>query len=270
MNDMDETGSLPRRGSEPPPGMTSERLARVDLAACYRLVAHFGWTDLIYTHISMRVPGSHDQFLINPFGLAFDEITASNLLKVDLEGTLVEPSEHEVHKAGFVIHSAIHAMREDANCVLHLHTRAGMAVSALEEGLLPLTQHAMLFHGRIGYHESEGLALSLDERARLARDLGDNIVLMLRNHGTLVVGKTVAEAFSIMWHLEKACQAQLDILACGRQPRLPPAGIAREIARLGFSDARLDEYSTGKSPLGHKEWPAMLRLADRVAPGFRD
>lgn len=259
----------PGEGDAAESAIELERRLRVDLAACYRLVAHFGWTDLIYTHISARVPGRHDRYLLNPFGLRFDEVTASNLLKVDLDGTPVEPSAHEVHKAGFVIHSAIHRRRADANCVLHLHTRAGMAVSALEEGLLPLTQHAMLFHGRIGYHESEGLALDLDEQERLARDLGDHIVLMLRNHGTLVVGKSVAEAFSIMWHLEKACQAQLDILACGRPVRQPPAGVAEEIARLGFSDAALPEYSTGKSPLGHKEWPAMLRLADSIDPGFR-
>lgn len=244
-----------------------EWAARVDLAACYRLISYFGWADLIYTHVSLRVPGE-PHFLINPFGWSFDEVTASSLIKIDADGHKVAPSEHEVHKAGFVIHSAIHAARDDAHCVLHLHTRAGMAISMLECGFLPLTQHAMLFHGKVGYHTSEGLALSLDERTRLARDLGNNMVLILRNHGTLVVGATVAEAFSSMWHLEKACQAQLDAMACAQPLTRPAAGVAEQVSRLGFNRATLDEYPSGHSPLGRAEWPAMVRLAQKVAPGF--
>lgn len=242
--------------------------ARVDLAACYRLVAHHGWDDLIYTHISLRVPGTQ-HYLINPFGWSFDEVTASSLVLIDGEGQKLRSSEHEVHKAGFVIHSAIHQARADAHCVLHLHTRAGMAVSMLECGLLPLSQHAMLFHGKVGYHESEGLALNVEERERLAADMGGHMVLVLRNHGTLVVGSTVGEAFSAMWHLEKACQAQLDAMACGQALHQPSPDVADQISRLGFNRRNdLHEYPRGQSPLGSKEWPAMRRLLDRVSPGY--
>ncbi len=245
-----------------------EWAARVDLAACYRLVAHYGWTDLIYTHISLRVPNS-DHFLINPFGWSFDEVTASSLVKIDADGQKVDASENDVHKAGFVIHSAIHTARADAHCVLHLHTRAGMAISMLKCGLLPLSQHAMMFYGKVGYHESEGLALSLAERDRLSTDLANNMVLVLRNHGTLVVGSTVAEAFSSMWHLEKACQAQLDAMACGQELNMPPPGIPEQVSRLGFNPANdLHEYPESRSPLGWKEWPAMRRFIDRVSPGY--
>ncbi|HEX2547655.1 MAG TPA: class II aldolase/adducin family protein [Ramlibacter sp.] len=247
----------------------AEWKVRVGLAACYRLVAQNGWTDLIFTHISARVPGSDHHYLINPFGLAFDEVTASNLVKIDLDGNKVDPSEHRIHKAGFVIHSAVHQAREDANCIIHLHTPAGMAMSALQCGLLPLTQHAMLFTGKVGYHESEGLALDLAERERLARDLGTNCVLVLKNHGTLVVGSTVAEAFSMQWHLEQACKAQMMALASGQPLNQPPAGIPEAIARLGFNTKRLDEYTEGRSPLGWMEWPSLLRRLDRTDPGFR-
>ena len=243
---------------------------RVDLAACYRLAAHYGWTDLIYTHISARVPGPDDHFLLNPFGFMFQEITASSLVKVDLAGRIVDPSPHRIHKAGFVIHSAVHGARPDAGCVIHSHTRAGMALSILEEGLLPLTQHAMLFHGRVAYHASEGLALDVEERARLVRDLGDKAVMILRNHGTLVCGRTIAEAFSMMWHLEKAMQAQIDAQATGRPIRTPPAAIAEGTARMGFTSDLVAAYDDGRSPLGWLEWPALLRMLDRIDPSFRD
>jgi len=245
------------------PGTMSaeEWAARVDLAACYRLVALQGWTDLIYTHISLRVPGT-GHYLINPFGWAFEEVTASSLVKIDVEGRKVVASEHDVHKAAFVIHGAIHAARADAHCVLHLHTRAGMAISMLKCGLLPLSQHAMLFHGKVGYHASEGIAVDLQERERLVRDLGNNMVLMLRNHGTL------AEAFSAMWHLEKACQAQLDAMACNHELSLPMDEVAQEVSRLGFNPGELVEYPENRSPLGRKEWPAMLRTVERRLPGF--
>ncbi len=259
----------PQQPTPPISGCSADEwAARVDLAACYRLVAHLGWRDLIYTHISLRVPGT-EHYLINPFGWSFDEITASSLVKIDADGQKVGPSEYDVHKAGFVIHSAIHTARKDAHCVLHLHTRAGMAISMLKCGLMPLSQHAMMFHGKVGYHESEGLALSLEERDRLAADLGNNMVLVLRNHGTLVVGSTVAEAFSSMWHLEKACQAQLDALASGQELNLPPPGVAEQVSRLGFNPSTdLHEYPASRSPLGWKEWPAMRRLVDRVSPGY--
>ena len=175
------------RGPAPAHMSPQEWQARIDLAACYRLVAYHGWTDLIYTHISLRVPGTA-HYLINPFGWSFDEITASSLVKIDSDGNKVDDSPHDVHRAGFVIHSAIHTARDDAHCVLQLHTRAGMAISMLKCGLLPLSQHAMMFHGKVAYHESEGLAVNLQERERLASDLGNHMVMVLRNHGTLVVG----------------------------------------------------------------------------------
>ncbi len=247
-----------------------EHQIRIDLAACYRLHAQLGWTDLIFTHISARVPGPEDHFLINPFGLGFDEVTASNLLKIDPAGEKVTPSPHPVHRAGFVIHSAVHMARPDVGCVVHAHTRAGMAISALDCGLLPLTQHAMMFHGRVAYHESEGLANNVDERERLAADLGDKPVMILRNHGTLVAGRTVAQAFSMMWHLEQAMQAQVDAMASGQPLHMPPPGIAERIAANAFTEPGVPRASGTISPLGHQEWPAMLRRLDRTDPSYRD
>ena len=247
-----------------------ERQARIDLAACYRLHALNGWTDLIYTHISARVPGTRDHFLLNPFGLLFDEVTASNLVKIDSEGQLVAPSPHAIHRAGFVIHSAVHSARPDAHCVIHAHTRAGMAVSALQCGLLPLTQHAMLFHGRVAYHDSEGLANDPAERDRLATDLGDKPVMILRNHGTLVAGQTVGQAYSMMWHLEMALQAQVDAMACGQPMNLPSDALGQRIAASGFNTPGEVRANGTISPLGHLEWPALLRKLDRIDPSYRD
>lgn len=243
--------------------------ARVNLAACYRLHAHYGWTDLIYTHISARVPGPEDHYLLNPFGWMFDEITASSLIKVDVHGNKVDPSPHRIHRAGFVIHSAIHAARADAGCVIHSHTRAGMAVSMMKCGLLPLSQHANLFHGRVAYHGSEGFALHLDERERLARDIGDKMVMILRNHGTLVVGRTVPEAFSAMWHLEKAMQAQVDAMASGQELTFVDEAVAADTSKKGFAAGVVRDYEDGMSPLGRMEWPALLRMLDRKDPSFR-
>ncbi len=244
--------------------------ARVNLAAFYRLAAHYGWTDLIYTHISARVPGPDEHFLLNPFGWMFEEVTASSLVKVDIHGRIVSPTPHRIHPAGFVIHSAVHQARPDAMCVMHSHTRAGMAVSMMECGLLPLSQHAMLFEGRVAYHDSEGIALDLDERTRLARDLGDKAVMILRNHGTLVVGSSMAETFSMMWHLEKAMQAQVDALASQQKLTYPSADVARSVAENGFAGKkRLTSYGDEQSPLGRLEWPALLRKLDRLDPSFR-
>lgn len=247
--------------------MSAEEWAvRVDLAACYRLAHHFGWTDLIFTHISARVPGT-EHFLLNPFGYTFDEVTASNLVKVDLDGNLVDRVPYQIHKAGFVIHSAIHAARADAGCVLHNHTRAGMAVSILKEGLLPLSQHAMGFYGLVAYHESEGFAIDVDERKRLADDLGDKRVMILRNHGTLVVGNNVAHTFSMFAHLEKAMQAQMDALATGREITIPPEAVAKQAAAYAYGrDPRIGSYG---EPQGWYEWPAMLRLADRIDASYK-
>lgn len=241
--------------------------ARVNLAALYRLAAHYGWTDLVYTHISARVPGSENHYLINPFGFAFDEITASSLVKIDLEGNKVDPSPHPIHRAGFVIHSAIHAARPDAHCVMHSHTRAGMAVSMMKCGLLPLTQHAQMFYGLIAYHDSEGFAVDTDERARLARSLGDKPVLILRNHGTLIAARDVPLTFSLMSHLEKAMQAQIDGQASGQELTTPRKEVSEQVARLAFCE----EISPGvPNPIGMREWPAALRLLDRMDASFRD
>src|SRR5512139_1861296 len=181
---------------------------RVDLAACYRLVALYGWDDLIFTHISARVPGPEHHFLINPYGWMFREITASSLVKVDLHGRKVDDSPHEINPAGFTIHSAIHAAREDADCVLHVHSVNGVAVSAQDEGLLPLSQHSMFVLASLGYHDYEGVALEAGEKPRLVRDLGANRFLMLRNHGLLTVGRSVAEAFVAMYFFETSCMIQ--------------------------------------------------------------
>jgi ribulose-5-phosphate 4-epimerase/fuculose-1-phosphate aldolase len=243
---------------------------RVQLAACYRLSAHYGWTDLIYTHISARVPGPDEHFLLNPFGWMFDEITASSLVKVDLDGNIIDPTPHQIHKAGFVIHSAIHAARPDAKCVLHSHTRAGMAVSMMKCGLLPLSQHAMLFHGRVAYHDSEGLAVDIDERERLASDLGDKAVMILRNHGTLIAAGTIPEAVSMMSHLEKAMQAQIDALSTQQELTIPPTEVAEATARRGFTNKVIAEYTEGQSPLGRMEWPALIRMLDRIDPSYRN
>jgi ribulose-5-phosphate 4-epimerase/fuculose-1-phosphate aldolase len=241
---------------------TEEWNTRINLAACYRLASRFGWNDLIYTHISARVPGPEHLFLLNPFGLLFDEVTASNLVKIDLDGNVVSQTPHEILRAGFVIHSAIHAARPEVQCVIHAHTRSGMAVSAMKDGLLPLTQSAMMFHGRVAYHESEGFAIDLEERRRLAHDLGDKPVMILRNHGTLVAGESIPDAFSLMWNLERAMQAQVDALAGGQDLCLPPKKIAEEIVQVvAMNGARFAEQF---------EWPAMLRLLDKHDPSFRN
>src|SRR5678816_1687585 len=195
--------------------------ARVNLAACYRLAAHFRMTDLIYTHISARVPGPEDSFLINAFGLLWDEISASTLVKVTLDGEVVDdPTGNGINRAGYVIHSAVHRARPDLMCVMHTHTAAGIAVSAQDAGLLPISQHAMRFTDSIAYHDYEGLALELDEQTRLTRDLGEHKAMILRNHGLLTCGESIAETFDLMYYLERACQTQINALAGGARVRL--------------------------------------------------
>ncbi|HTZ80187.1 MAG TPA: class II aldolase/adducin family protein [Stellaceae bacterium] len=237
---------------------------RVDLAACYRLVAHYGMTDMIYTHITARVPGPEHHFLINPYGLLFDEINASSLVKIDLDGKVVLQPDHDfpINHAGFVIHSAVHAARANAHCVIHTHTRAGMAVSAQKCGLLPLTQTAMRFYGELAYHDYEGPALDLGERERLVADLGAHRAMILRNHGLLACGPTVAEAFNTIYWLERACQAQVDALAGGLELNLPPAEVAAKTAHLYRPEVR--------RPWGRLEWPTMLRMLDRRDPTYRE
>ena len=232
---------------------------RVTLAACYRLVEHFGWTDLIYTHISARVPGEPGHFLLNRFGLLFDEVTASNLIKVDLDGNLIGDTDAPMHKAGFVIHSAIHGGREDVDCVIHTHSKAGVAVAATKNGLLPISQHAQLFYGRVSYHDYEGLAIDIDERARLIRDLGDNPVMILRNHGLLAVGTSIPLAFSNLFNLQFACETQVLATAGGAALNIPPSKVSAHTAKLAVDP---------EAPFG-TEWPGLLRMLDRKDASYR-
>ncbi len=237
---------------------------RVDLAAAYRLVALYGWDDLIFTHLSARVPGPEHHFLINPYQLMFEEITASSLVKIDVEGKPVMPTPYMTNAAGFTIHSAIHMARDDAHAVIHLHTPSGQAVAAQAEGLMPLTQTAMVIRDSVVYHEYEGIATDLDERERLVADLGTKDAMILRNHGTLTVGKTVGGAFLKMYYLERACDAQVKALSAGRDGLYnPPQGTPEKVAGQAGS-AGLEMIA------GMLAWPALLRKLDRVDPGFRD
>ncbi len=238
-----------------------EHNLRCDLAACYRLVAHFGWDDLIATHISVRIPGE-DSFLINPFGMLFDEIRPVDLLKVDLDGNLLNPSKWAVNKAGFVIHSAIHMSRHDVMCAMHLHTEDGVAVSMLEDGLLPLQQLAMLLEGDIAFHEYEGVAFELEERERLVADLGEKNIMFLRNHGTLTVGSSVAEAFTLMYLLEKSCTAQVRAFSMGLPLHAVPEYVVAKVSALRMTE----EMNFIEELL----WPAMLRKLDRLDPSWKD
>ncbi|WP_439534540.1 class II aldolase/adducin family protein [Polymorphobacter sp.] len=240
----------------------AEWALRVDLAAAFRLVAHYGWDDLIFTHLSVRIPGPEHHFLIDPFNLMFDEITASSLLRIDVEGHAVSETPYLANPAGFIIHSAIHMAREDAQAIIHLHTPHGQAVSAMAEGLMPLTQTAMLVRDEIAYHHYEGVALDLDERERLVADLGSKRALILRNHGTLAVGRTIADAFLRIYYLERACEAQCLALAGGATlVNHPPQGTPEKSAEQGRALLPM---------IGEKlAWPALLRKAERLDPGFR-
>lgn len=233
---------------------------RVDLAACYRLVAAYGWSDLIFTHISARIPGPEHQFLINPYGLLFEEITASSLIKIDQAGNKLSASEHPVNPAGFVIHSAVHAVREDAACVLHTHTRAGVAVSAQACGVLPISQQSTFVLASLGYHTYEGVALHDAEKPRLQADLGEAKHLMLRNHGLLVVGSSIAEAFLLMYNFESTCQIQLGAQAGGALIEVDP----RIVDGVGHA-MRTQTGGIG----GAFAWPAMLRKLDRMDTSYR-
>lgn len=236
---------------------------RVDLAAAYRLVAHYGWDDLIFTHLSARIPGPEHHFLINPYQLMFEEITASSLVKIDVEGKPVMPTPYIVNAAGFTIHSALHMARDDAFAVMHLHTPAGQAVAAQVEGLMPLTQTAMLIRDEVAYHEFEGVALDLEERERLVADLGTKEAMILRNHGTLAVGKTVGQCFLKMYFLERACEAQIMALSGGLANLYhPPQGSPEKTAGQGRGGL---DYLADRLA-----WPALLRKMDRLDPSFRN
>src|SRR3954453_1638892 len=234
---------------------------RVDLAAAYRLVAHYCWDDLIFTHLSARVPGPEHHFLPNPYNLMFEEVTASSLVKVDMNGLPVDPTPFITNPAGFTIHSAIHMAREDAQAVIHLHTPHGQAVSAHSDGLLPITQTAMLIRGEVAYHDYEGVAVDLDERERIVADLGSKGAMLLRNHGTLAVGETVGEAFIKIYFLERACQAQILALSAGdANLTTPPQGSPEVTAAQGKIGLKM--------AAGALAWPALLRKAYRLDPGF--
>ncbi|MGW1891164.1 class II aldolase/adducin family protein [Streptomyces sp. NPDC002004] len=250
-----------------PAAPATEAELRRELAAVYRLVAHFRMTDLIFTHISLRLPGADHHFLINPYGLLFEEITASNLVRIDLDGRPVEPTPYPVNPAGFVIHSAIHRAREDAQCVLHTHTRAGCAVAAQEGGLLPLNQMSMEFYGRVGYHDYEGVALNLDEQQRLVDDIGGHPALILRNHGLLTVGGSAAQAFLRMYYLEKACDIQIAAQAGGGALTVPSPEVCEYTARQLAGEATADLTDDDAYELA---WAAMLRLVERIAPDYKD
>jgi ribulose-5-phosphate 4-epimerase/fuculose-1-phosphate aldolase len=233
---------------------------RVDLAAAYRMVAHYGWDDLIFTHLSARIPGPEHHFLLNPYQLMFEEVTASSLVKVDVQGNPVDPTPFITNPAGFTIHSAVHMAREDAMAVMHLHTPAGQAVAAHSEGLLPLTQTAMLVRQDVAFHDYEGVAVDLDERERLVANLGEKGAMILRNHGTLALGKTVGECFVKLYFLERACQAQVMALTAGEDVNMPPQGSPEVTAQQGAMG-----LSVAANLLA---WPALKRKAYRLDPGF--
>jgi ribulose-5-phosphate 4-epimerase/fuculose-1-phosphate aldolase len=226
--------------------------ARVDLAACYRLIDVYGMSDLIYNHITVRIPGT-EHLLINLYGMTYKEITASSLMKIDVEGNIIwkPETQYGLNSAGYVIHGAIHTARPETNCVIHTHTRAGMAVSAMECGLLPVTQHAMRFHGHIGYHDYEGPVVDLSERERLVKNLGEHNALILRNHGLITCGPSASEAFNLLYQLEMSCRTQVDLMAAGARINMPSPEVIERTSSI-FQPGKIRSY-------GILEWPAMLR-----------
>lgn len=244
----------------------AEWKARVDLAACYRMVARLGMDDLIYNHISMRVPGHEDQFLLNPYGFLFEEITASSLVRIDTQGNKLDDTPYTVNKAAFVIHGAIHKSSHDAACVLHTHSDASVAVSCQTDGLLPLSQFAMRFYQRQAFHDYEGVAIDLAEQERIIRHLGENRVMLMRNHGILTVGRTPGEAFMLLYYFERAARIQLDLQAAtasGAQLVIPPHDVCEKAARQ-FWESKGDILIAGE-----REWPAFLRQLDREGSDYR-
>jgi ribulose-5-phosphate 4-epimerase/fuculose-1-phosphate aldolase len=238
----------------------AEWAVREDLAAAYRLCALDHQDDLVYTHLSARVPGVADRFLLNPFGLGFDEVTAGNLVKVDGQGRLIGDPPHGINAAGFTIHAAVHAARPEIDAVIHLHTDAGMALSMLPSGLRPLSQHALRFYNRIAYHAYEGIALAAEEQVRLTTSLGSHRAMVLHNHGVLTCGVSVAEAYVLLYYLEKAARAQLAAEATGQPLIEPPPAVCELTAR---------QFEADGVPAGQREWPALRRRLDRIDPGYR-
>jgi len=246
----------------------AEWAVRLDLAAAYRLVDHYEMTQLVYNHITAKVPGPEKHFLINEYGLMYSEITASNLVKVDLDGNIIDGTAgtREINPAGYVIHSCIHRARDDVKCVLHTHSRAGVAISCLKDGLIPMEQTGLLFEDRVAYHDYEGLALDEDEQARLLEDMGDKSTMILRNHGLLTCGRSIAETFRNMYYLELACRTQLDAMATGREINMPSKAVRDRTAEQ-FNG---DEAGIGDGKGNTREWPALLRMLDRKDPSWRN
>lgn len=242
------------------PVSAAEQVVRADLAAAYRLIALNGWDDLVYTHVSAAVPGEPRRFLINPFGLSFDEVCASNLVKIDIAGNVIGASEHPVNATGFALHAAVHDARADAMCVMHLHVPDAISVSAQPQGLLPASQHAMRFHGHLAYHDYEGLAFSPAEGKRLVASLGSHRAMLLRNHGPLTLGRTIAEAYVLMDMLVKACGIQLRALAGETRLVVPSAEVVARTA---------EQLHDGDAVEGALEWPALLRRLDRIDSSYR-
>ncbi len=242
-----------------------EAQMRRDLAACYRLVALYGWDDMLATHISARLPDEDGKecFLLNPLGLMFEEITASSLVKINMDGEIISDTPYKVNRAGFVIHSAVHAARHDAGCVVHLHSLDGVAVSAMEDGILPLNQSAITIGANVAFHEYEGVATNDDERARLAADLGNKPLMLLRNHGTLAVGPSVASAFVLIYLLETCCTVQVRTLAMGQKLHAADPKVIAETGKM-MDDFDFPKYAEGMA------WPALLRKLDRENPGYAD
>ena len=237
---------------------------RVDLAAAFRLVDLYGWSDMLATHLSARIPGPSDHFLINPMGVLFEEMTASDLIKLDIDGNILSDTSRSVNPAGYTIHSAIHIGRKDAGCVMHTHTSAGLGVATQKDGLLPLTQMALAVIANTGYHDYEGPAFDLEERERLISDLQNLNILILRNHGLLTVGKTVAEAFMWLYRAERACRFQLSFQKAGAEAQQ----ISKSVQEVSIERARKAISSTGHRPIGDFEWPALIRKLHRQNPGF--
>ncbi|WP_166258227.1 class II aldolase/adducin family protein [Marinobacter salicampi] len=235
---------------------------RVDLAAAYRLIALYGWDDLIFTHVSARIPGDEHHFLINPYGMMFDEITASSLVRIDQEGNKLNPDDFDINPAGFTIHSGIHAVRDDATCVMHTHTTAGVAVSAQKDGLLALSQQSLFPLATLAYHDYEGVALREEEKARLQKDLGHNNAMILRNHGLLTVGRTIPDAFLGMFILQRACEIQIAALSGNRELSPIPDTIVKTIKE------QASQVTKGLG--GQLAWPGLLRKLDRIDTSFRE
>ena len=226
---------------------------RINLAACYHLADHFGFSDIIWNHITAKTEKNKDTFLINPFGLRYDEVTASNLIEINLDGKIIN-GEHKINETGYIIHGAIHKSRKDINCIVHSHSRAGLAISCLNEGLIPMMQDSAMFYNRVSYHDWEGMSTEIEECEKISKDLGSNKVMILKNHGLLTCGSTISEAFMLMYYLDRACKNQIDIMSTRMKINSPSENI------MEFA---VKQYEDPSFKLGENEWPALIRLLDK-------